>query len=374
MKTLIEHFEVLDDPRDIRGKRYELRNILVMTVYGILSGFSDFTNIAYFLKLKEDYFTELLDLKYGTPSHDCLSDVFAVINAKQFMKIFIEWIKEIVADKGKYLSIDGKAIIAATDRINGGNTPYIVSAFLSDIGISVGQVKVDDKSNEITAIPELLNLIDVKDLIVTIDAIGTQEDIANKIVDNKGDYILKVKNNQSTLKDDVKTYFDLNKEENLDIAVYTTIPEKCHSRIEYRKYFMSFDTSVISDKNKWKTVKGIAKVITYKEEKRKETVEENYYILSKKMTLETFEKATRSHWNIETGLHWRLDVIMNEDKSTNKIGNSIENLSIVRKIVFNLARLDTSFGEKCTLKKKMINYILDFKHIENLLFKVIPSI
>jgi predicted transposase YbfD/YdcC len=374
MKTLIEHFEVLDDPRDIRGKRHELRNILVMTVYGVLSGFTDFENMADFLELKEKYFTELLDLKYGTPSHDCLSRVFAIINAKQFMEIFIDWIKEIVEGKGKFLSIDGKAIRAATDKINGGNTPYIVSAFLSDIGISVGQVKVNDKSNEITAIPDLLDLIDVKNLIVTIDAIGTQENIANKIVDKKGDYILKVKNNQSDLKDDIKTYFDMNKEENLNIAVYTTYPEKCHGRLEYRKYYMSFETDMISDKKKWKTVKGIAKVTTYKEEKGKETIEDSYYILSKKMTLETFEKATRSHWNIETGLHWRLDVIMNEDHNTSKVGNSIENLSIVRKIVFNLARLDSSFGNKITLKKKITRYMLDFSNIENLIFEVIPSI
>lgn len=345
-----------------------------MTVYGVLCGFTDFVNMVDFLELKEEYFVKLLNLDNGIPSHDCFSRVFSVINSKKFMEIFIEWIKETVKDKGRFLSIDGKAIKSATDKVNGGNTPYIVSGFLSEIGISCGQVKVDDKSNEITAIPELLDIIDIKGMIVTIDAIGTQEKIINKIIENKGDYVLKVKSNQNDLKEDIKTYFDFNNNENLEIATYTTKPEKCHGRIERRKYYLSFDTSVISNKEKWKTVKAIGKIITYKEEKGKKIVEENYYICSKQMLLQTFEEATRSHWNIETGLHWKLDVIMNEDHSTSKIGKSVENLSTVRKIVFNLARLDNSFGKKVTLKKKMTRYMLDFKNIENLIFKVIPTI
>lgn len=141
MKTLIEHFEVLEDPRDIRGKRHELINILIMTVYGVLCGFTDFVNMADFLELKQEYFEKLLDLKNGIPSHDCFSRVFAIINAKKFMEIFIDWIKEVVKEKGRFLSIDGKAVKSATDRVYGGNTPYIVSAFLSEVGISCRSIK-----------------------------------------------------------------------------------------------------------------------------------------------------------------------------------------------------------------------------------------
>ena len=188
--NLFERFEVLEDPRDIRGKRYKLIDILIMTIYAILCGQEDYVNIAYFMKLKEEYFKELLGLENGTPSHDCLSDVFAKIDTKKFMEIFIEWVKEVVEEKtGKCISIDGKAIKNATDKINGGNIPYIVSAFLGDIGLSIGQVKVDDKSNEITAIPDLIELIDIKGATITIDAIGTQEDIVNLIVDKKGHWI-----------------------------------------------------------------------------------------------------------------------------------------------------------------------------------------
>lgn len=375
MKSLFNHFEILEDPRDIRGKKHELINILVMTIYGILCGYTDFTNLADFLKVHEDYFNDLLNLENGTPSHDTLSNVLSIVDSKKFMSIFIEWIKEIVSSKVLHLSIDGKAIKSAKDKINGGNTPYIVSAFLSDIGISVGQVKVDDKSNEITAIPELLDLIDIKDKIITIDAIGTQEDIVNKIVNLKGNYILKVKNNQKDLRDDIKTYFDLGlKRDDVNIAIAETNWEKDHGRYEKRKYYLSYEVDCIHDKTKWKTVKAIGRIDVTREENGKKKITKHYYILSKKFDLDTFITITRQHWNIECSLHWRLDVIMDEDHSRNRIGNSIENLSTIRKIVFNLARLDKSMGEKLTLKQKMTRYTSDFKNIKNLIFNVITYI
>ena len=206
---LFEKFEVLEDPRDIRGKKYKLIDILIMTIYGLLCGLKDFTNIADFMKLKEDYFTKLLNLENGTPSHDCLSDVFAAIDSKKFMEIFIEWTKEIVENKtGKNISIDGKAIKSVTDKINNGSIPYIVSAFIGEIGLSIGQVKVDDKSTEIVAIPNLLDLLEIEGATITIDAIGTQEEIINKIVNKKGHYVLPVKDNQKELKKQIKSQFD----------------------------------------------------------------------------------------------------------------------------------------------------------------------
>jgi len=373
VKSLFEQFEILEDPRDIRGKKHELTNILIMTIYGILCGYTDFVNIADFLNVYEEYFINLLNLENGIPSHDTFSNVFRNIDSKKFMELFIDWIKEIVGQKGTHLAIDGKAIKSARNKINGGNTPYIVSAFLCDIGISIGQVKVDDKSNEITAIPELLDLIDIKGKIITIDAIGTQEDIANKIVDKKGFYVLKVKDNQKDLKDDIKTYFDLGlKEESSDIAIVETNYEKEHGRIEKRKYYLSYDISCIHDLKKWSTVKAIGRIDVYREENNIEKITTHYYILSNNFTIDTFISSTRYHWNIECSLHWRLDVIMDEDHSRNRLDNSIENLATIRKIVFNLARLDTSMGDKLTLKQKMTRYTSNFKNIENLIFNVIP--
>lgn len=376
MQSLYNHFEILEDPRDVRGKKHELINILIMTIYGILCGYTDFTNLADFLKVHEEYFTNLLNLENGTPSHDTLSKVFATIDSKKFLEVFISWIKEIIKDNGLHLSIDGKAVKSARDVINGGNTPYIVSAFLSDIGLSVGQVKVNDKSNEITAIPELIKLLDIENKIITIDAIGTQEDICNLITskEKKGSFILKVKNNQKDLKDDIQTYFNLGlKRDDTEIAIWETDYEKDHGRIEKRVCYLSYNVDCISNKEKWKSVNAIGRIDVYRIENDKEKVTKHYYILSKDFELSTFMNVTREHWNIECGLHWRLDVIMDEDHSRNREGDSINNLSLIRKIVFNLVKLDKSMGEKLTMKQKMTRYISDFKNIENLIFNVIPS-
>lgn len=375
MKTLLNHFEVLEDPRDIRGKKHELKNILLLTIYGTLCGYTDFVNMVDFLMLHEDYFSDLLDLKYGIPSHDTFSRVFSIINPNEFMNLFINWIKEITNQKGLHVAIDGKAIKSARDKVNNGNIPYILSGFLCDVGISIGQIKVDDKSNEITAIPNLLDLIDIKGKIITIDAIGTQEEIANKIVyEKKAAYILKVKDNQKDLKDDIKTYFDLElKRDSTEIDILETSFEKNHGRIEKRTYYISYSTECIHNKEKWKSVKAIGRMDVYREENGKITTTKNYYILSQQFPTETFKNITRAHWNIECSLHWRLDVILDEDHSTNKKDNSIDNLAIIRKIVFNLARLDSSMGN-LTLKKKLTRYSFDFKNIENLLFNVIPAI
>ena len=375
MKSLYNHFEILEDPRDMRGKRHELINILIMTIYGILCGYTDFTNLADFLKVHENYFANLLNLVNGTPSHDTLSKVFAAIDSKKFLEIFIIWIKEIIKDNGLHLSIDGKAVKSARDAINGGNTPYIVSAFLSDIGLSVGQVKVDNKSNEITAIPELIKLLDIENKIITIDAIGTQENICNLITskEKKGDFILKVKDNQKDLKDDIQTFFNLGlKREDTEIAVWETDYEKDHGRIEKRVYYLSYNVDCISNKRKWKSVNAIGRIDVHRIENDKEKITKHYYILSKNFELPIFMNVTREHWNIECGLHWRLDVIMDEDHSRNHTGNSVNNLSIIRKIVFNLVKMDKSMGEKLTMKQKMTRYISDFKNIENLIFNVIP--
>ena len=375
MKTLYNYINILEDTRDIRGKKHKLTDIIIMTIYGVLCGYTDFVNMADFLKLHEQYFIDLLNLENGVPSHDTFSRVFSLIDSKKFIDIFIEWIKDIVKQKGLHVAIDGKAIKSARDKVNNGSIPYILSGFLCDIGLSIGQIKVDDKSNEITAIPELLDLIDVKGKIITIDAIGTQEEIANKIVyEKKAAYILKVKDNQKDLKDDIKTYFDLEiKNDSPNIDILETAYEKKHGRIEKRTYYISYDVNCIHNKKKWQSVKAIGRMDVYREENGKATTTKNYYILSQQFSTEAFKNVTREHWNIECSLHWRLDVILNEDHSTNKKDNSIDNLAIIRKIIFNLAQLDKSMGN-LTLKKKLTRYSFDFKNIENLIFKVIPSL
>lgn len=373
--NLFERFEVLEDPRDLRGKKYKLMDIMIMTIYGILCGLTDFVNIADFLRLKEDYFTKLLKLENGTPSHDCLSDLYASIDSKKFMEIFIEWTKEILKTKnGKNISIDGKAIKSATDKINNGNIPYIVSAFIGEIGISIGQVKVEDKSNEITAIPNLLDLLDIEGATITIDAIGTQEEIVNKIVEKHGHYVLKVKDNQKELRKQVKSQFDSynNLYGNPEIMHKKTI-EKDHGRLEERDYFLTYNISTLKDKAKWKTVNAFAYERVQRTVGEETTITDNYYIIDYKINLNNMITSMRDHWNIECGLHWKLDMILDEDHSRNRINNSINNLSLIRKIAFNLTSLDKRFG-KVPLQRKLTRYMLDFTNIEKLIFEVIPSI
>jgi len=370
--NLFERFEVLEDPRDVRGKRYKLTDIIIMTIYGILNKHEDFSNIAYFLELNREYFVKLLKIESGkTPSHDCLSDIYAAINPRKFMEIFIEWTKDIVKTKsGKIINIDGKAVREAQDKINGGNIPYIVSGFLSDVGISIGQVKVDEKSSEYKAIPELLELIDIKGCTVTIDAAGTYIPIAEKILSKGGDFVLKAKENQPNLLADCKFLFD-NETENI---LREETVEKDHGRIETRKYYLYNNSKNAIIDPKWdKIVNSIGKIEITREYVGygKKTVTEHYYVMNKNMTVDRFKKATRSHWGIECSLHWVLDVIFNEDSSRNREGDSIHNLSLVRKIVFNLVKLDDSFG-KVPFNRKLTNYQHNFSHIENLIFSVIP--
>ena len=232
--NLFDTFSILNDHRGKQGKRYKLMDLLIMVIYGILNGYDDFVNIADFLKQRESYFKNLLLLK-NTPSHVCLSNLFAVINPIEFMEIFIEWIHDIVERKtGALITIDGKAVRSARDKINGGNTPYILSAYLSEIGISIGQVGVDTKSNEINAIPDLLDLLDINGCCITIDAIGTQEEIAKKIVSMEGHFVLKVKKNQEKLYDDLDSYFANNVGNTATVQMEESDFEKNHGREEYR--------------------------------------------------------------------------------------------------------------------------------------------
>ena len=370
--NIYNNFSVIKDPRDNRGKKYPIMDLLIMVIYGILNGYDDFDNMAYFLKLKESYFKQLLLIE-KTPSHDCLSDLFSMIDSKAFMEIFVDWIKEIIKQEtGLTVAIDGKAVKSARDKINGGNTPYIVSGYLTEMGISIGQVEVDKKSNEIKAIPELLKILDIKGNYVTIDAAGTQEAITRQIVDMKGHFILKVKDNQKILKKDIEEYFKENIGKSTNIIMKETEFEKDHGREEYREYYLSEDIGCITNKEKWDKVSCIGLIRVYRKVKDNIEIKDHYYIMDTKIRMEMFIRATRSHWNIECGLHWRLDVIMNEDHSRNRIGNSINNLSIVRKIVFNLVKLDTTFG-KISFEKKLSRYKVDFSNIENLIFNILPN-
>ena len=381
MKNLIMYFNELEDFRDPRGLRHELTDIIVMTIYGVLCGYDDAENIAFFLELNQAYFEDLLYIEYGTPSADTLLRVFALINPEKFMQIFSRWTSDVVKQKittpnsMQVVPIDGKAIKSATDKINGGNIPYVVSAFLSDLGISIGQVKVDDKSNEITAIPELLDLIDISNCIITIDAIGCQKNILDKIVEKEAHYCVAVKSNQNTLYTEIDEYFKFALENKIERKNLLSSKQfdKGHGRIERREAYLCSDISFISNKNKWKNLAMIGMTRNFREMNGNLSIQDKYYILDTKISSQEFLEITRKHWSIENNLHWILDVHFREDFCKAKQGHAIHNLSLLRKICYNLVKLDNSFG-KISFKKKLILYNHDLNNLKSLIFEVFPSL
>lgn len=381
MNNLIMYFNELEDPRDTRGLKHELTNIIVMSIYGILCGYNDCENIAYFLELKKEYFINLLNLdeNYGVPSADTLLRVFSLIDPQKFMEIFSKWVKAVIKSKNtttKYntIPIDGKAVKGATDKKNNGNIPYIVSAYLNDLGISIGQVKVDDKSNEITAIPDLLDLIDIEDSIITIDAIGTQTKIVDKIIDKKGHYCLSVKENQKSLYRDIKEYFDfaIQDKDELRKISKSSVREKSRDRIERRVSYITSNIDFIYDKDKWKNLKMIGMTRNYREINGDLSIQDKYYILDLELPAKEFGKITREHWSIENKLHWILDVHFREDFNRSKIKNSIHNFSLLRKICYNLIKLDDSIGNK-PINKKIMFYNHNPDNLKRLIFDIIPN-
>ena len=344
MMEMKMYFSKLPDSRDNRGLKHELVNIVVMSIYAVLCGYTDAENMAFFMKLQEEYFTKLLDLKHGVPSADTLLRVFAIIEPESFMQMFYCWIRDVLSvlqknsdSEVQRIAIDGKAIHAAAEK--GGHIPYIISAYLGNYGLSIGQLKVWEKTNEIKEIPKLLKNLDITDCVITIDAIGCQKQIAKQIVEQKGHYCLAVKTNQAILYQEIKDYFSYaEKEEPEQISVYQTI-EKNHGRIEKRKYLISSDIEYLSGRDNWKDLKSIGKVESIREVDGKRSIEMRYYILDQNISAEEMSHIVRGHWKIENNLHWVLDVHFREDACKVKVKKAMQNLSLIRKICYNLIKL-----------------------------------
>lgn len=229
-KSFFQIFETLEDPRDNRGKIYPLIDIIILVLYGVLSGFEDFTNMSDYLKKREAELTEELELLEGVPSHDVFSAVFRVIDVEKFMALFVEWTKNLILEKtGKHIAVDGKAVRAAAKKSEKGTIPYVLSAFLCGCGLSIGQKEIGEKTNEIAEIPKLLDLIDIKDCTITIDAVGTQTKIMDKIKKKGGHFCLQWKKNQRTVFEEVDLFFkdmDEERKEKLKNSVLLQKQEK----------------------------------------------------------------------------------------------------------------------------------------------------
>ena len=398
-ESLIFHLSKIEDRRKEKGKKYALIDVLILTVFGILRGHTDFVNMVYDLQFEEGYFTKLLNLKHGIPSHDVFSAVFRMIDKEHFMRVFIDWMYSIARIKGKHVAIDGKAVRAACEKAHSGSVPYILNVFLADEGIVMGQMMIDKKSNEITGIPQILGCIDLDGATVTIDAIGCQREICNMIIRKGADFILPAKENQKTLHHAIEEYLSdayqrKQVEEKLsrkyaklpsecdDIRIFTEEePKNDHGRSEKRVYIVSDNTGCI-DKELWPHVKMIGMTIRTRttikydrdgNEVSETTTETNTWIVSRIMKVKEFAGYTRGHWKIENSLHYVLDMSFREDLSTAREGNALENLAQMRKICFNFTNLCDEV--KNLPKKRAFTY---FRHhpeaVIDLIFNKIPEI
>jgi predicted transposase YbfD/YdcC len=285
---------------------------------------------------KEVFLRSFLDLPNGIPSHDTFNRVFSNIDSHQFERCFIEWVRVLAQLQPKeVIAIDGKTIKGA--KSNGKKSPvHMVSAWANDNNMVLGQVKVSEKSNEITAIPKLLEVLSIKDTIVTIDAMGCQTSIAKKIIKKQADYILAVKGNQEGLHQDIQDEFRFGKQ----IKTHTS-EELDHGRIETRKCSIITDFKFIEGNHKWRKLTTLIKIESIREFKNSDKPTEKatrYYISSLLAKPQDFQKAIRSHWSIENKLHWILDVAFSEDASRKRIGNASQNFSILNKIALNLLK------------------------------------
>jgi len=402
LNTLAAVFSTIEDTRDNRGKRHKLIDIFILTVFGLLWSHTDFVNMADDLKYNEAYFTELLGLENGIPSHDTFSAAFSIINPAEFAECFIQWIVELTRTEGKHVAIDGKAIRAACEKVYRKKVPMLINAIVVDSGICIGQLKVEAKTNEIKGIPDLLDWLDIEGAVVTTDAIGCQKEIVKIIVSKGADFVLPVKDNQANMHKDIKLEMDTviaeqqfeaalaKKYKEKGIIIETPFTDKLgiyqefnkgHSRIERRTYYVWNEASCIF-KEEWPQVAGVGmavreRLLIHKDENgeiinEEPTVETETYIISRPMTAEEFGCYSRQHWAIENRLHWVLDDALREDRCTARKGHATENLGLMRKIIYNLLKLDPAV-QGMSVRAKQVYYRNNPDAVCRLLFEVVPG-
>ena len=344
----LNHFAELKDPRINRKKLYPLNEILFATLCGVLCGAEGWKDLELFCKSKIDFLKKHLPFENGIPSDDTFARVFSLLSPKQFKECFMRWVCSLQEKIPELVALDGKKVRRSFDKAKNKKALYMVSAFATESNIVLGQEKVNCKSNEITAIPKLLDLLDLRGSLVTIDAMGCQKEIAKKIRYHDADYILALKGNQGDLHDDVKTFFTeeiKNNFEDVKCDFYEDF-DKAHGRIEIRKCWSTEDINWITNLEKWKGLKSISMIESTRIIDNQKTTEIRFYISSIPANAKKISWAIRSHWRIENSLHWVLDVTFNEDNSRIRCKNAPENIAIVRHAALNLLRKFKETTEK----------------------------
>lgn len=375
--SLITHFQDLPDPRRDRTKDHDLIDILVIAICTLLCGGEGFNDMEDFGHAKHDWFKTFLRLRNGIPSHDTFNRVFAALDPKEFAACFLRWtqsLRQAVAQE--IVALDGKALRRALNADQ--SVKYVVSAWAESNGLVLGQWKVADKSNEITAVPELLRVLELAGCIVTVDAMGCQKQIAKEIIEADADYVLALKGNQKTVHEEIKTFLDDAVQESAaprpvgakltpaaaNLATHQTV-EKDHGRIETRRYYQSAELNWFADRSQWEGLQSVGLVEAIREVGGKRTVERRYYLSSLPLGAEAFAGAVRGHWGVENKVHWVLDVCFREDQSRARAGYAAENLATLRRLALNLLQREPT--KKRGIKGKQLNAGWDHAYLLRLL-------
>jgi predicted transposase YbfD/YdcC len=376
-RSLIAHFSPMRDPRIERRKEHELIDILVIAVCCLLCGGESFNDMEDFGQAKYDWFKSFLNLRHGIPSHDTFNRVFAALDPQEFLDCFLRWTQSLrAAVPQEIVALDGKALRRALDREE--SVKYVVSAWAESNGLVLGQLKVADKSNEITAVPQLLRVLELSGCIVTTDAMGCQRKIAKEIVEADADYVLALKGNQETVHEEVKSFLDATLSEKQtprprgaklspaaqSLAHLETV-EKDHGRLEIRRYYQSDHLDWFADRPKWEKLTSVGMIESIREVDGKTTTERRYYLSSLALDIETFARAVRSHWGVENKVHWIMDVCFREDQSRARTGYAAENLATLRRLALNLLRQEKT--KKRGIKGKQLNAGWDHAYLLRLL-------
>jgi predicted transposase YbfD/YdcC len=361
--SFVLHFSRLEDPRIDRSKLHPLPSIVAIAVMAALCGIDSFKGMATFASYKLSWLKTFLSLPNGAPSHDTFNRVFARIKPDKFQECFVDWMKDVAElTAGEVVAIDGKTVRHSFDRASSKAPIQMVSAWATSNGLSLGQVKVDAESNEITAIPKLLETLCLKGCIVTIDAAGCQREIAEKIRAQGADYTLALKGNQEHLHADVVEFFDQPPVDATFTAKKTT--DSKHGRGEFREYAVTDDVGWLKETHAWPGLQSIGRVVAHRLVDGEWTKATRYFVNSYGANVDKFAGAVRDHWRVETSLHWVLDVIYDDDGSRVRKDHGAENLSTLRRIAINMLRRNTW---KETLPQKQIRAAHDLDYMLKLL-------
>lgn len=365
---LIEHFNKISDPRIERKKLYQLNEILFITICALISGAEGWEHIEEFGIAREDWFCKHLELKNGIPSHDTFRRVFSLIDPKEFQECFISWIESVrEVFSSEVVSIDGKTLCGSHDKAKGKKAIHLVSAWAAENKLILGQVKTAEKSNEITAIPELLELLYLEGCIVTLDAMGCQKEIVKKIRNKSADYMIALKANQGNLNQEIREFFKIHEATDfVDLAHYShEETNSAHGRIEIRNCIVTDQLDWLKQKYDWVDLKTVAMIQSTRIIGEKETNETRFYISSLPAKAELFNKVIRQHWGIENSVHWCLDVSLREDESRVREDKACENLATVRRIALNLLKQETT--HKKGVKAKRLKAGWDLSYLEKVI-------